>query len=94
MYIKDCSYYDSDHDWSSILELSEQFNQSQQQAHPRPLKARAADLLRRKTSNRKLTRTELRALLCKAKKMKKSSKKHERFRGVLLEKEIQKVFNC
>jgi hypothetical protein len=93
MRIKDISDYDSNHDWQSILELSERYSQDPRPAHQPPLKERAASYLDRKDPDQPLSKSELRQLLSKARKMKKSTKKEDRARGTLLEKEVQRAFN-
>lgn len=93
MRIKDISDYDSDHDWQSILELSERYSTESRPAHQAPLKERAASYLDRDDPNQPLSKTELRQLLSKARKMKQSTKKEERARGISLEKEVQRAFN-
>jgi hypothetical protein len=83
--------YDPNHDWQSILRIWEEFSEP---SHTNPhlnLKHKAAAFM--DTASHPLTRTELRQLLSKAHKLKKSTKKGERARGIELEKQIQRVFN-
>lgn len=93
MHIDAPESHDQTHDWQSMSELSELFFEHRRLPHPTPLKLRAAGFIRRENSVESLTRPQLRRLLSKAKKMKKSTKKNERARGLRLEKEIQQVFN-
>ena len=82
------------HDWQSIQDISEIFTETPQQ-NPRPgsLKRKAAAYLGPRDPNKQLNKPELRQLLNKAKKMKTSSKKEERAKGIQLEKQVQQAFN-
>jgi hypothetical protein len=81
------------HDWELILSLWEDFSQKPNAINrTQALKRRAAVYLNVDV-DRKLTRTEFRTLLAKANKMKTSSKKEERHRGIELAKQVQWAFN-
>ena len=81
------------HDWELILSLWEDFSQEPNAINrTQALKRRAAVYLDVDVG-RKLTRTEFRTLLAKANKMKTSSKKEERQRGIELAKQVQWAFN-
>lgn len=81
------------HDWELILSLWEDFSQEPNTINrTQALKRRAAVYLDVDVG-KKLTRTEFRTLLAKANKMKTSSKKEERQRGIELAKQVQWAFN-
>ena len=81
------------HDWELILSLWEDFSQKPNAINrTQALKRRAAVYLDVDVG-KKLTRTEFRTLLAKANKMKTSSKKEERQRGIELAKQVQWAFN-
>jgi regulator of replication initiation timing len=83
----------SQHDWQQIFELWENFDeQVESPVRTYQIKQQAAEYLDI-DPNKKLGHQELRLLLGKAEKMKTSSKKEVRARGVRLAKEIQGIFN-
>lgn len=97
MRSKDLTDYEGNHDWQTIFELWEQYAQEEEKNKPanRPgsLKRKAIAYLGEGKNINKLSKTELRQLLAKARKMKKSTKKEERARGIQLEKQVQWAFN-
>ena len=80
-------------DWQSILNIWEGFSETTSIAYPGGLKRRAAAYLGDRDPHKPLNKTELRQLLVKANKMKNSTKKEERARGIELEKQVQRAFN-
>jgi hypothetical protein len=96
MRYKDITDYEGDHDWQTIHELWEQYAQEEENKptnRPGGLKRKAATYLGTGVSPNQLSKTELRQLLAKARKMKKSTKKEERARGIQLEKQVRMAFN-
>jgi hypothetical protein len=93
MHFKDPSDYDSNHDWQSILNIWEEFNQITPVSNTGSVKRQVAAYLKPRQPGKPLSKTELRQLLSKARKLKKSTKKGERARGIELEKQIRTVFN-
>jgi hypothetical protein len=92
--MRDSSEYTTNHDWQSIHDISETFIQSVRPAvRTSSLKQKAASYLDRKDPSKPLSKTELRKLLSKARKMKRSNEKGERARGIRLEKQVLRVFN-
>ena len=93
MRIKDVIDYGSNHNWDLIIALWEDFTQKPKPgSRPGSLKRKAARYLGA-GAGKKLSKTELRALLAKANKMKTSNKKEERQRGIQLAKQVQWAFN-
>lgn len=94
MRVKDDPVYTTAHDWQHIQDICEDFNQAPEliTQHVRP-KQRAAAYLGTIDPHKPLSKTELRQLLSKAQKLKKSTKKGERARGIELEKQLQCAFN-
>lgn len=81
-------------DWQSLLDICEDFTQKEKPgSRPGSLKKKAAAYLGAGAADNGLSKTELRQLLAKAKKMKTSTKKEERARGVQLEKQVRWAFN-
>lgn len=96
MRYKDFTDYEGNHDWQTIHELWEQYSQEEENKpgnRPGGLKRKAATYLGTDTAKDRLSKTEFRQLLAKARKMKKSTKKEERARGIQLEKQLQRAFN-
>ena len=96
MRYKDFTDYEGNHDWQTIQELWEQYAQEEENkptSRPGSLKRKAVSYLGEGKNINGLSKTELRQLLAKARKMKKSTKKEERARGVELEKKLQRAFN-
>ena len=91
---QDLTDYEGNHDWQTIQELWEQYAQEENKADSRPkgVKKKVAVYLGADDGHQ-LSKTELRQLIAKAKKLKKSTKKEERARGVELEKKLQRAFN-
>jgi hypothetical protein len=93
MRVSDFGNINDNHDWELILSLWEDFSQEPNTINrTHALKRKAAVYLGTDVS-KKLTRTEFRTLLAKANKMKTSSKKEERHRGIQLAKQVQWAFN-
>ena len=93
MRISDFSNINDTHNWELILSLWEDFTQSPKPgSRPGSLKRKAAAYLGAE-AGKKLSKTELRALLAKANKMKTSDKKDERQRGIQLARQVQWAFN-
>jgi hypothetical protein len=93
MRVSDFGNIKDNHDWELILSLWEDFSQEPPAINrTQALKRRAAVYLDVDVG-KKLTRTEFRTLLAKANKMKTSSKKEERQRGIELAKQVQWAFN-
>lgn len=80
------------HDWELILSILEDFESSGTSNPHISLKDQAIDYLDVDHSN-KLNRTELRSLIAKAHKLKTSTKKEERAKGVELSKRLRSAFN-
>ena len=96
MRYKDFTDYEGNHDWQTIQELWDEYAQEEENKpgnRPGGVKKKAAEFLGTERPVDKLSKTELRQLLAKAKKLKKSTKKEERARGVQLEKQVQWAFN-
>ena len=92
--MRDSSEYITNHDWQSIQDLSETFTQSDKPAvRTSSLQQKAESYLDLKDPSKPLTKTEIRKLLSKARKMKRSNEKGERARGTQLEKQVLRVFN-
>jgi hypothetical protein len=89
MHYQDFSYT---HDWDTILDLCENFDTIETDIKTSQFKQQAATYLDI-PPHKKLTRHELRQLLAKAEKMKVSNKKEVRHRGLLLAKQIERIFN-
>ena len=94
MRYSDFSNLHDNHDWDLIFSIWEDFTQKPKPgSRPGSLKRKAAAYLGADTAKGGLSKTELRALLAKARKMKTSSKKEERARGIQLEKQVRWAFN-
>jgi hypothetical protein len=92
MRVSDFGNIKDNHDWELILSLWEEFDSSSLEKKHLNLKDRAAEYLDIQ-HDEKLNRTELRSLIAKAHKLKTSTKKEERARGIRLAKQIESVFN-
>ena len=92
MRVSDFGNINDNHDWELILSLWEDFDSEKIVNKHLNLKDRAAEYLDIEDGN-KLNRNELRLLIAKAHKLKISTKKEERARGVRLAKQIERVFN-
>jgi len=92
MRYTDFSILNDDHDWELILSIMEDFDSIKLGNPHISLKDRAIDYLDA-AHDEKLNRTELRMLVAKAQKLKTSTKKEERARGLRLAKQIQQAFN-
>lgn len=94
MQYTDFSELHDSHDWDLILSICEDFTQEPKPGlRPGNLKRKAAAYIGTDVSKNVLSKTELRVLLAKARKMKKSSKKEERAKGIQLEKQVRCAFN-
>lgn len=87
--------HDTQHDWHSIYTIWEDFSAipNPEFRPPGALKRQAAEYLRDYDPHKPLSKTDLRKLLSKAQKMKNSTRKGERARGILLEKQVLSAFN-
>jgi len=84
----------TDDNWFKILSLWNDFQErTDYNPHPISIKRQAIYYLRKKI-NRKVTRSDLRRLSAKIKKMKNSADKEEKARGAKLAQELQRVFKC
>ena len=84
----------TDDNWFQILSLWNDFQErTEYDPHPISIKRQAIYYLRKKI-NRKVTRSDLRRLSAKIKKMKNSADKEEKARGAKLTQELQRVFKC
>jgi hypothetical protein len=92
MRVSDFGNINDNHNWELILSLWEEFDSSSLVKSHLNLKDRAAEYLDIEDGN-KLNRSELKLLIAKAHKLKISTKKEERARGVRLAKQIERVFN-
>jgi hypothetical protein len=92
MHVSTYSNLNDHHDWELILSLWEEFDSKNLVKKHLNLKDRAAEYLDIEDDN-KLNRSELRLLIAKAHKLKVSTKKEERARGIRLAKQIERVFN-
>jgi hypothetical protein len=92
MRVSDFGNINDNHNWELILSLWEDFDSEKLVNKHLNLKDRAAEYLDIEDSD-KLNRSELRLLIAKAHKLKVSTKKEERARGVRLAKQIESVFN-
>lgn len=87
------SKFTKDHDWWLINTLCEEFAQQERvPVKSRTLKVRAAKFLGTNIE-RDLSRSELRLLFAKARKMKVHNKKDERSRNEVFARKIQQTYN-
>ena len=80
------------HDWQPINDLYEEFLQNSS-LRLGDLKRRAAEYMGIADLNKPLSRTDIRKLLSKAYKIRRSKEKGERARSIQLEKQMQTAFN-
>lgn len=80
------------HNWDQMNTICEEFESVSINPRYISIKERAADYVDL-TANQHLTRSEFRTLLAKIQKLKNSSKKEERAKGIKLAKQIQSAFN-
>lgn len=79
--------------WDQVTELWEEFQQATIYQQPVNLKRQALRFLRKKI-RRKLTRSDLRRLSAKIKKIKNSENLKQRAQSTKLYKDLVAVFNC
>jgi len=82
-----------DSQWLQVTNLWEEFQQTTIYQQPVNLKRQALFFLRKKI-NRKITRSDIRRLGAKIKKIKNSENLQERSRSTKLYKDLVQVFNC